>query len=901
MSQAEDLLNSLGETLTEHTHEVPDSDTHFLINPNTRQIENTNYQKTVLMRGDHNSERFTFEIPRYVDGHDMSLCNRVIVHFDNVGEKSYDVYSDVVYMNDLRINPDKPDTVISSWLIRREATQIVGLLSFSLQYQCVENDEITYEWNTDVFDKIEIRESKNNGEAAVIQYTNVLEQWRSQIFGAGDSVMSNITSEGATQVAAVKSESAAQQAAIELKGSETLATIPDEYTEVYNMANEAMRTKADSVVCEAEGSAITVVDSSEDHIRGLTVYGKSTQFITTGKNKLNLGQLSERVVNGITITPVYDGNGNLSYLNINGTSSGTFIVLAVPFHITAGTYTFTNFLNRTTEDRTLHAQICDSSGGLLYPQDAGLGGNFTFDNDVDLLYRIYVQEGRVVNNEKLYPMLRNSTITDDTYEPYTGGIASPNPDYPQEIVSIENPIVSVYGSNLLTDYTDYKMTQRGITCEFEGDGIYHIYGTFNGTTPSLQFADIALNIPVDPNANYTLSCELVEGIPPDDFHPYVGLKSDTVSHRNWIAINVDSKNRPGDIINNTMTPASALNKPTHINRFWIYAHNDTLESYIADFRIRVWLTKSDVPMSYKPYTRQMVTLTNTLHGIPVTTGGNYIPGNYTDENGQEWICDEVDLDRGVYVQRVGRLVLDGNSDWNLYNYQTQYYGFHIWDALDEQHQRSPGLCNQFKTVGGSSKDCLWVGVTNKNIYAISKEWYDKGLDAWKAHLNEKPLDIIYARVTPIETPLTAEEIVAFKSLKTKYLTTNFVNNSGAWMGVKYNADIKKYTEIYKQKLIEDVTDRFRDNVTPARIGTVTLLASAWVGSNNLHSQVVSIDGVTENSQVDLTPNIEQLAVFYDKDLSFVTENDGGVVTVYAIGQKPTNDYTIQVTITEVEL
>lgn len=87
----------------------------------------------------------------------------------------------------------------------------------------------------------------------------------------------------------------------------------------------------------------------------------------------------------------------------------------------------------------------------------------------------------------------------------------------------------------------------------------------------------------------------------------------------------------------------------------------------------------------------------------------------------------------------------------------------------------------------------------------------------------------------------------------------------------------------------------------ARIGTVTLLANAWSGSNNLHSQVVTIDGVTENSQVDLTPSVEQLAVFYEKDLGFVTENENGVVTVYAIGQKPQNDYVIQVTITEVDI
>lgn len=85
----------------------------------------------------------------------------------------------------------------------------------------------------------------------------------------------------------------------------------------------------------------------------------------------------------------------------------------------------------------------------------------------------------------------------------------------------------------------------------------------------------------------------------------------------------------------------------------------------------------------------------------------------------------------------------------------------------------------------------------------------------------------------------------------------------------------------------------------AKISEVALLADAWVGTDSLYSQVVSIDGVTANSQVDLTPSVEQLAIFYEKDLTFVTENVGGVVTVYAIGQKPQNDYTIQVTITEV--
>lgn len=82
---------------------------------------------------------------------------------------------------------------------------------------------------------------------------------------------------------------------------------------------------------------------------------------------------------------------------------------------------------------------------------------------------------------------------------------------------------------------------------------------------------------------------------------------------------------------------------------------------------------------------------------------------------------------------------------------------------------------------------------------------------------------------------------------------------------------------------------------------VFLPSSAWRGAGGQYYQVVTVEGATENSQVNLTPSAEQMSIFYDKILAFVTENDDGVVTVYAIGQKPENDYTIQATITEVKV
>lgn len=85
----------------------------------------------------------------------------------------------------------------------------------------------------------------------------------------------------------------------------------------------------------------------------------------------------------------------------------------------------------------------------------------------------------------------------------------------------------------------------------------------------------------------------------------------------------------------------------------------------------------------------------------------------------------------------------------------------------------------------------------------------------------------------------------------------------------------------------------------ARVDKVVLLASAWQGADNLHAQVVDLDGITRYSQVDLKPSAEQLADFHEINLAFATENDDGIVTVFAIGDKPTKDYTIEVSITEV--
>lgn len=86
--------------------------------------------------------------------------------------------------------------------------------------------------------------------------------------------------------------------------------------------------------------------------------------------------------------------------------------------------------------------------------------------------------------------------------------------------------------------------------------------------------------------------------------------------------------------------------------------------------------------------------------------------------------------------------------------------------------------------------------------------------------------------------------------------------------------------------------------------TVTLYADKWEqATDDRYYQVVTVDNatVTPTSKIDLQPDSEQLSVFHEKDLAFVTENEDGVVSVFCVGQVPQNDYTIQATVTEVIL
>lgn len=179
---------------------------------------------------------------------------------------------------------------------------------------------------------------------------------------------------------------------------------------------------------------------------------------------------------------------------------------------------------------------------------------------------------------------------------------------------------------------------------------------------------------------------------------------------------------------------------------------------------------------YAPYTEQTLTLQtpNTLPGIPVSSGGNY-----TDENGQQWVCDEVDLEKGVKVQRVNAVDFStceivGNFNLGVTKRITYTLPLNACDA------NTNALCNKLQHRASFDKD-------TPHFYA----------DAVRLHVfipigaknpEEGEYILFYALATPIETPLTPAEIAAYKALTTYAPTTTISVSDGAGATVTYQRD-----------------------------------------------------------------------------------------------------------------
>lgn len=211
--------------------------------------------------------------------------------------------------------------------------------------------------------------------------------------------------------------------------------------------------------------------------------------------------------------------------------------------------------------------------------------------------------------------------------------------------------------------------------------------------------------------------------------------------------------------------------------------------------------------TYTPYVEpQSITLAtpNGLPGIPVSKDGNY-----TDQNGQQWVCDERDYGRGKYVQRVKDFIFNDKTNFSIDTSAKHENSILVDIKIEDASNRStlsgnPLLCDKLKACREDIfvTDEVSCGYTSGANFLrvrlpISAGTTNEGV---KNYLTDKSFKILYILATPIERDLTPEELAAYKALHTNYPTTVITNDAGAHMEVRYVADTGTYIRNMEERL-----------------------------------------------------------------------------------------------------
>lgn len=184
---------------------------------------------------------------------------------------------------------------------------------------------------------------------------------------------------------------------------------------------------------------------------------------------------------------------------------------------------------------------------------------------------------------------------------------------------------------------------------------------------------------------------------------------------------------------------------------------------------------------------------NGLPGIPVSSGGNY-----TDSTGQQWLADEIDLAKGVYIQRIKSVTFNGTEQWNLDGGKPMDTSvvFRADSWFKDRTSIEPSWISTAFIATRNTYGALYDGMFFINGYGhiiVATTKYNN-INEWKAYLNENPMTVIYAIATPTETPLTAAEIAAFKALQSQYPNTTVYSDANAGIAATYVADTKTYID-----------------------------------------------------------------------------------------------------------
>lgn len=584
-----------------------------------------------------------------------------------------------------------------------------------------------------------------------------------------NKINNDITNNASSLKEAIVNAADAKKEEINQKGLEVLASIPEDMGKIQDTT---------LIKSTESGTDMVLTDSSDMNIQELHLFGKSEQKTTKGIQLLDLSSMKSGTGDGLTYTNRGDGSVQVSGTATSQTGNIWF----------RGRY--------DTNSEKLPTLLTLEAGKKYYIKDCILfevATNINTQTEVIEVSAEEYPEGRRITgirnprqvvgktyNEVIYPLIAESSTAVE-WEEYTDTQPSPNPDYPQEIKSIENPTVSVAGKNLFEPSTiNYSYNNLRITANVDNsqkNSIKIKINTINATEGDLYaFAYVNINKfvkKIKSNTTYTIVLKNPQNIGA----VFVGTIIGTNRITNTVAVksNVIKLQTIDDISNKSTFPLVFYFAGTVKENVTIGF--DDIAVYEGEY------SNAEIE-EYKPI--QSATLNYTLNGIDDVRDELIVRADGT----------------GQLIQRLLEEELNDNSDYVTWYANTNTYGFlrkeSKWlfraNKINIKSNKLKGITKEVGNPGTYDKNGIFVDVAGLYIKISKKYLTEYTVDALKTYLRENPITVVGLLKEPIVTNLSAEEVQKILALHTNKPNTTIWNDQNAEMQITYVADTKSYID-----------------------------------------------------------------------------------------------------------
>lgn len=750
MTEAEKLLQETKSAVVAETQ----MEDICVIDSDMRIIDIPEQFKVLGVENDKDVKVMQFRMPKVYKGTDLSAFN-ISVNYQNArGTK------DRYVVTDKKVSGDQ---IEFSWTVGKTATVYRGDTRFIVCMRLTGSDGIIQkEFNTTLATMTVLEGLEVDNPVIEQEEKDIIAQLLQIVDDKSKEAVQAVAAEGTKQIKAV--QAAAQEIAADREQIKT------------NKADIAdlMQTKAGAIINSAKGERIAVGDSAGAFFEGLKLYGKTEQVQTKGYQLFDASKIATKSAGGATVTNNGDGSFTISG---SGNLTGNF----VNSHVLSNEEAKKLFkAGRVTlkGDKTypfVYMQIKNTAGLIKELKTLDVDSERYLDltsehinsEGFHVSFGIYGSSGSAIIPGTVKPMVYQDG--DGTWEPYTGGKPSPSMEYKQDPESSGDGgelEVKVKNSNLLGgEELAKKIVESGGTrsgnfvsfmCEksqnsilfsdFEDDAEYTLI--LYGMCKNIQYS--ATNLSVTYNDSFS-GGSAVQFTKKGEFS-YCVHKIRSGAKR--LLIVWDSTGTDIDI-----TKSGLFKGQVDLSDF--------IESNTQTFSLQT---------------------SNGLPGLPVDSGGNY-----TDSNGQQWVCDEMDFKRGKYVQRIKKVVFNGNEEWNLQSISQKGFANFYVRNLSGIRANSNVLSNQFRNQTTLISETTEEGIANlTTLYVRIDKTKADNANKFKEILKTNNLEICYQLATPIETDIPEETMTAYRNLYTNYPSTVIQNDSGAGMEVEYVADTKQF-------------------------------------------------------------------------------------------------------------